>query len=150
MSQAQRVGQLFAVGLRNDRLGAADLAGIGQHHFGSVWFTQTTTTGVAGVRGVVDAVQALATKANTAGVGFYVAANQEGGLIQALRGVGFSTMPTAVEQGRLSPTRLQAQARTWGGELRTAGVNLNFAPVMDVVPAGSERHNQPIGAQQRE
>lgn len=144
------MGQLFIVGLRDDRLGPAEIAGIRRHHFGSVWFIQTTTEGVAGVRGVADAVQALATKANTAGVRFYVAANQEGGAVQALRGMGFSTIPTAVEQGKLSPATLQTDAETWGNELLAAGVNLNFAPVMDVVPAGSETQNEPIGVLERE
>jgi beta-N-acetylhexosaminidase len=150
MSEAQRVGQLFVVGLRDDRLGPAEIAGIRQHHFGAVSFIETTTEGVVGVRRVSDAVQALVTKANTAGVRFYVAANQEGGVIQALRGTGFSQMPTAVDQGKLSPARLRTDAKAWGEELRAAGVNLNFAPVMDVVPAGSERQNQPIGVLQRE
>jgi len=150
MSEAQRVGQLFIVGLRDDRLGPAEIAGIQQHHFGSVSFIVTTTEGVAGVKRVADAVQALATKATTARVRFYVAANQEGGVIQALRGPGFSMMPTAVDQGTLSPATLQADAETWGRQLLAAGVNLNFAPVMDVVPAGTESRNQPIGVLKRE
>jgi beta-N-acetylhexosaminidase len=150
MSEAQRVGQLLVVGLREDRLGPAETTGIRQHHFGSVSFIQTTTRGVAGVRAVADAVQALATKANTAGVGFYVAANQEGGMIQALRGAGFSTMPTALNQGKLSASMLQADTEAWGRELLAAGVNLNFAPVMDVVPAGTQSRNQPIGVLERE
>ena len=150
MSEAQRVGQLFVVGLRNDRLGPAEIAGILEHHFGSVSFIQTTNEGVAGVQRVAAAVQALATKANTARIRFYVAANQEGGVIQALKGTGFSAMPTALDQGKLSPSTLQADAGAWGRELVEAGVNLNFAPVMDVVPAGSEGRNRPIGLLQRE
>src|SRR5436309_12583709 len=75
MTEAQRVGQLFIVGLRDDRLGPAEIAGIRAHHFGSVSFIVTTTEGVAGVRLVANAVQALATKSTTARVRFYVAAN---------------------------------------------------------------------------
>jgi beta-N-acetylhexosaminidase len=150
MSEAERVGQLFSVGLRSNRLGPAEVTGIRHYHFGSVWFTQTTTDGVPGVRRVADAVQALATKANTGGVRFYVAVNQEGGVIQTLRGSGFSAMPTAVGQGRLSPSTLQTDAQNWGRELLAAGVNLNFAPVMDVVPAGGQLRNQPIGVLKRE
>jgi beta-N-acetylhexosaminidase len=150
MSESERVGQLFSVGLRNNRLGAAEVTGIRHYHFGSVWFTQTTTAGVPGVRRVADAVQALATTANTGGVRFYVAANQEGGVVQALRGSGFSAMPTAVDQGRLSPSTLQTDAQNWGRQLLAAGVNLNFAPVMDVVPAGDQSRNQPIGVLKRE
>ena len=59
-------------------------------------------------------------------------------------------MPTAVDQGRLAPATLRADAATWGRELRAAGVDMNFAPVMDVVPAGTEQQNRPIGALQRE
>ena len=150
MTESQRVGQLFIVGLRDDRLGPAEIAGIRAKHFGSVSFIVTTTIGVGGVKQIAGATQALATKSNTARVGFYVAANQEGGTIQALRGPGFSTMPTAVDQGKLSTYTLRADAQVWGKQLISAGVNLNFAPVMDVVPAGTASKNQPIGVLQRE
>ena len=39
---------------------------------------------------------------------------------------------------------------TWGSELRAAGVNLDLAPVMDVVPRATAAQNQPIGVLQRE
>jgi len=146
----QRVGQLFALGLAGNQLGPAELEAIESHHVGSVWFTETTTGGVSAVRAVSDAVQEQATDAATGGVRFYVAANQEGGDIQALRGAGFSTIPSAVTQGTFDPSALQRAAARWGRQLSEAGVNLDFAPVMDVVPAGTEAQNQPIGALHRE
>jgi beta-N-acetylhexosaminidase len=146
----QRVGQLFALGLASDRLGPAERDAIRSHHVGSVWFTETTTSGASTVRAVATAVQAEATQAATGGVGFYVAANQEGGEIQALRGAGFSTIPSAVTQGTLEPSALQQDAAGWGRELSSAGVNLDFAPVMDVVPPGTDAQNQPIGVLHRE
>jgi beta-N-acetylhexosaminidase len=150
LTEAQRVGQLFALGLADDRLGPAESAAIRDDHVGSVWFTQTTKGGSAAVKAVADAVQALATRANTGRVRFYVAANQEGGQIQALRGPGFSTIPSATEQGTLPPSTLRSDAQTWGTELRDAGVNLDFAPVMDVVPTSMLTRNQPIGVLDRE
>jgi beta-N-acetylhexosaminidase len=150
MTEPQRVGQLFALGLADDRLGPAESAAIRDDHVGSVWFTQTTEAGATEVGDVAAAVQALATRANTAKVRFYVAANQEGGQIQALRGPGFSTIPTATEQGTLPASALRADAQTWGIELRDAGVNLDFAPVMDVVPTTMVSRNQPIGVLDRE
>jgi len=150
MTEPQRVGQLFAMGLANDRLGPAESAAIRDDHVGSVWFTQTTEAGSTPVKDVADSVQALATRANTGKVRFYVAANQEGGQIQALRGPGFSTIPSATEQGTLPPSTLRVDAQTWGSELRDAGVNLDFAPVMDVVPTAMVSRNQPIGVLQRE
>jgi beta-N-acetylhexosaminidase len=147
---AQRIGQLFSLGLADNRLGAVELSAIGNQHVGSVWFTATTSIGVAGVRAVADAVQAQTTSSTTAGVRFFVAANQEGGLIQALQGRGFSTIPSAVVQGGRSLTSLTADATQWGRELLAAGVNLDFAPVADVVPPGTDTTNQPIGVLQRE
>ncbi|HEX5450932.1 MAG TPA: glycoside hydrolase family 3 N-terminal domain-containing protein [Candidatus Limnocylindrales bacterium] len=150
LSRAQRVGQLFLVGLPNDRLDASTAEAIRSGHIGSVWFTATTKGGVAGVRSVADAVQGLASDAATGGVRFYVAANQEGGLIQALGGPGFSTIPSALDQGKLPVATLEADAVRWGGQLRAAGVNLDFAPVFDVVPSGGDTTNAPIGQLSRE
>jgi beta-N-acetylhexosaminidase len=150
LTEAQRIGQLFAVGLENDRLDATSRQRIIANHFGSVWYRETTTIGVAGVRRVADAAQALATRAATGRVRFFVAANQEGGRIQALAGTGFDTIPSAVDQGAMLPATVEAKATTWGAQLAAAGVNVDFAPVADVVPAGTAAGNAPIGQLQRE
>jgi hypothetical protein len=150
MTEAQRIGQLFLLGLADDRLGPAERAAIRGEHVGSVWFTAQTSIGMSGVRAVADAVQGEVSPSSTAGVGFFVAANQEGGLIQALSGPGFSVIPSAVVQGQRSPGTLTADARAWGRELLVAGVNLDFAPVFDVVPPGTDATNQPIGVLGRE
>ena len=150
MTLPQRVGQLFVVGLAGSVLDSATASAIRAYHFGSVSFVATDTAGVAGVAAVSRAVQALSSPQVTGGARFFVAANQEGGEIQALQGPGFATMPSAVAQGHLTPDQLQRLARTWGQELRAAGVNLNFAPVMDVVPAADTTQNAPIGQLMRE
>jgi beta-N-acetylhexosaminidase len=150
MTQDQRIGQLFELGLAGDRLGPTEISLISTDHIGSVWFVDRSSAGVAGIHAVASAVQAQVSSASTANVGFFIAANQEGGLIQAMQGPGFSPIPSAVVQGSWSPAELQSRAAVWGQELRSAGINLNFAPVMDVVPPGTDAQNQPIGALQRE
>ena len=150
LSLAQRVGQLFNVGLDHDQVSAAARTAIVANHFGSVWYRAKTSIGVAGVRAVADAAQALATKTATGGIRFFVAANQEGGLVQALNGPGFDVIPSAVDQGKLQPADLEARAAVWGQQLRAAGINLDFAPVADVVPKGTEAQNAPIGELRRE
>ncbi len=150
MTEEQRVGQLFVLGLPGDRLSLGEVAAIRADHFGSVSFVSFTSIGVRGVRAVADSVQALVSTETTADVRFFVAANQEGGQIQPLKGPGFSVMPSAVAQGRMNPADLEIQASRWGQELRAAGVNIDFAPVLDVVPSGTEGENQPIGVLQRE
>lgn len=149
MTEEQRIGQLFLLGLANNQLGSAERNAIVADHFGSVWFVDRTTVGVAGIQAVSSAVQRLAGPA-TAGVRFFVAANQEGGITQALHGPGFSEIPSALAQGSLAPATLEADAATWGQQLKAAGVNLVFGPVLDTVPPGTDAQNQPIGALQRE
>lgn len=150
MTETQRIGQLFMIGLHKDHLGTAERSAIATYHFGSMSFTTKTSIGVTAVRAITDAVQAQATKAATHRVRFFVAANQEGGLVQALSGPGFDTIPSALSQGTLSTATLKAKAARWGAQLRAAGVNLDFAPVADVVPAGTDATNAPIGGLKRE
>src|SRR5215469_1900174 len=148
MTEAQRVGQLFLVGLPSDAAPAVTQA-ISAYHFGSVLLTTTkASTGTLGR--AVAGIQALATTPATGGVRFLVAANQEGGEIQQLSGPGFSAMPSALTQGQFSDATVRADADLWGRELRAAGVNLDLAPVMDVVPASKVADNAPIGQLDRE
>jgi beta-N-acetylhexosaminidase len=148
LSVRQRVGQLFMLGLANDQLGAAEMAAIRTDRFGSVWFTQKSSAGTTKIRAVSRSVQDLASA--TGGIKFFIAANQEGGEIQSLSGPGFSTIPAANEQGKIDPRTLQIDAERWGRQLAAAGVNFDFAPVFDVVPAATEANNKPIGALHRE
>jgi hypothetical protein len=78
----QSIGQLFVVGLRKDRVDQGLRNAVTTWHFGSVAFTTQTAVGVNAVRAIADDVQGMVTDASTRGVGFLVAANQEGGRIQ--------------------------------------------------------------------
>jgi beta-N-acetylhexosaminidase len=149
MTEAQRIGQLFLVGIAGAPTAEVAQA-VRTYHFGSLLWEGTSTAGVAADRQATDAIQALASSAATARVRFFIAANQEGGQVQELQGPGFSEIPPALAQGQLSAAELQRQAAAWGHELRSAGVNLNLAPVMDVVPSATASRNAPIGALQRE
>jgi len=142
LTEPERVGQLFLVGTT----GAADNPQIQAHHFGSVLLSGNSTAGTERIRRETGAIAALAEN----GVRFFIAANQEGGEIQPLQGPGFETMPSALAQGSMTPKDLQRQAQTWGRELEQAGVNLNLAPVLDVVPPGTASTNAPIGMLDRE
>ncbi|HEY7260754.1 MAG TPA: glycoside hydrolase family 3 N-terminal domain-containing protein [Trebonia sp.] len=143
MSEAQRVGQLFLVGVYGDVAGPQMTAALHEYHFGSMLLWQTSE-GVKALAPATAHMQSLA--AINGGVRFFIAANQEGGNVQHLTGPGFATMPAAVTQGTWTTSALRSAAAGWGRELRAAGVNFDLAPVMDVVPAGTEGSNAPIGA----
>jgi beta-N-acetylhexosaminidase len=116
---------------------------------GGVFLTGGTTAGLSSVQTIVHQLQALAAT-TTDGIRLYVAADQEGGQVQALQGPGFDVIPSALALGEEDPTALQQSSERWGAQLAQAGVNLNLAPVMDVVPADVGVTNQPIGRYDRE
>jgi beta-N-acetylhexosaminidase len=149
LTLAQRAGQLFLVAVPADSLaGPATVKALDGYHFGSVLLPKTAV-GTTALASAATAIQTLAPTA-TGGVLFLVAANQEGGEIQQLTGPGFGTMPSEVVQGTWTDAALRGQAQIWGRELHAAGVNLNLAPVMDVVPEATAASNAPIGALDRE
>jgi beta-N-acetylhexosaminidase len=148
LTLAQRVGQLFLVGVDGDVAGSELTAAEQSYHFGSL-LLNASTAGTAQLAAQTAAMQQLAPSA-TDGVRFFIAANQEGGEVQQLTGPGFATMPSELVQGTWTVSALRTTATDWGTDLRAAGVNLNLAPVMDVVPQATAATNAPIGELDRE
>lgn len=148
MTPEQQVGQLFVMGVSSTAPTQSQLGTVTSQHLAGVVLMGHTSAGVSATRRVTDALQAAAT--STAGVALWVSVDQEGGYIQVLNGPGFSALPTALAQGTMTPPDLRAAAVTWGGQLLSAGVNLNLAPVLDVVPASLGIRNAPIGYYYRE
>lgn len=118
---------------------------LGRYHVGSVILDHTSFLTPQQTSTIVTL---LAQRASPH-VGLFVATDQEGGQVQRLRGPGFTTIPSAVQQGTLAPATLRAQAQQWGTQLHAAGVNINLAPVLDTVPSGFGP-NPPIGDLDRE
>jgi beta-N-acetylhexosaminidase len=148
LTLAQRVGQLFMVAPTADIAGSATRTALARYHFGSI-LLPANHDGTTSLAATTAAIQVLA-PADTHDVRFLIGANQEGGEIQQLTGPGFDVMPSALVQGTWPTSALHAQAQTWGSQLHAAGVNLNLAPVMDTVPAGTASTNAPIGELDRE
>jgi beta-N-acetylhexosaminidase len=138
-----RVGQLLMLGF--DAGGSPDQAIrlVTEHHLGSVTLIGRSYAGDGAVRALTDRLQAAAD------LPLFVGTDQEGGHVQVLHGPGFPEMPSAEEQGQLPVSRLERRSERWGDALASAGVNLNLAPVLDVVPAALGALNQPIGRYDR-
>ncbi|MFI5736467.1 glycoside hydrolase family 3 N-terminal domain-containing protein [Kribbella sp. NPDC051587] len=96
------------------------------------------------------ATAAATTAATVNGIKPLVAADQEGGQIQRLKGSGFTRIPSATVQGTWTSDKLTARATQWASQLRQAGVNTDLSPVADVVPASLKKQNAPIGQLDRE
>ncbi|SKC81425.1 glycoside hydrolase family 3 N-terminal domain-containing protein [Krasilnikoviella flava] len=144
-SLEQKVGQLLMVGVSVSDPAGVSAEAVRDKHVGNVFLHGRSTAGVDATRDLVDGYTALVSRRSTHGTPLLVATDQEGGLVQVLRGPGFSDIPAATEQATWQPGTLEKRARGWGDELAAAGVNLNLAPVMDLVDEADAKDNPPIG-----
>ena len=145
MTLAQRVGQLIMVDCPSTGVSSATVTAVRTHHVGSVILDGNSTLGVSGTHRIASQLQAISPNAPR----LFIATDQEGGLVQRMKGPGFSTIPSAVAQGAVAPGTLRARATTWARQLRAAGITVDLAPVLDTVPANG-RSNPPIGDLDRE
>ncbi|MFH9983583.1 glycoside hydrolase family 3 N-terminal domain-containing protein [Streptomyces sp. NPDC017179] len=150
MTTAQRVGQLFMGGISAAHPDQAQLRTLRDHHVGAIMLTGRSYAGVTATRKTVDGFRGQADQVGGRRVGLLVATDQEGGQVQVLNGPGFSAMPNGLTQGSRPASTLRSQAAGWAKQLKAAGVNLNLAPVADVVPASLGTRNMPIGSFRRE
>jgi beta-N-acetylhexosaminidase len=118
---------------------------VARRHLGGVILLGGWGEGTAAVRATTRHLEGLASPTATGGLGLMIAADQEGGAVQQLKGDGFSTIPSARVQGRGTAPDLTADATRWGRQLAAAGINVNLAPVADTVPASLGTANAPIG-----
>jgi beta-glucosidase-like glycosyl hydrolase len=142
LDRRAQVAQLFVAGVPLDDLGSGDA--LAQSGVGGLFLAGRSDAPATELATATARWQSLAP-----GPGLWVAADQEGGDVQTLRGPGFDPLPSALDQGALPSGELAALAEGMGRALRDAGLNVNLAPVADVVPAGTEAANEPIGTYDR-
>jgi beta-N-acetylhexosaminidase len=147
MSVSERVGQLLMIGVSSTGTSQSDREIIARTRAGSVILLGNTAAGVRPIGRVVGRVRDAASSSE--GVTVMLAADQEGGLVQRLKGPGFTRIPSATLQARQSDANLRRNSYDWGRQLEAAGINANLAPVADVVPATMMWMNQPIGQLRR-
>lgn len=139
------VGQIVMVGVSTSapQRSSHDLGA--SAHVGNVFLQGRTSAGRARVAALVHWFTDQVATGATHGAPMIVATDQEGGLVQTLSGDGFSTIPSGLDQGRMTPAALRAAASGWGAELAAVGVTLDLAPVVDVPTAAGAASNAPIG-----
>lgn len=150
MTVSQRVGQLFMGSVTPSAPDSKRIDLMRTYHVGSVFLAGRSKAGTTATKTLVDGLQAKADSVAGHRVGLLVSTDQEGGQVQVLSGPGFSTIPSALTQGSWTTSQLRSQAAVWAAQLKSAGVNLNLAPVADVVPASLGTANAPIGRYDRE
>lgn len=105
---------------------------------GAVILIPATTRPATELATLVGEIRSAATH------GCLVSVDQEGGLVQRLTGPGFTAMPSAAVQGTWTDGAVESAWRTWGAEMREAGIDVDLAPVVDVSPAEFASRNEPV------
>lgn len=148
MSLDDKVAQMFMVGTSVAGADATTLAAVRDDHVGGIFLHGRSDAGIQATAGLVGQFT------SAVGAGrpeLWVATDQEGGTVQVLSGPGFDDIPSALDQAQQPVASLQASASTWATQLAQAGVNMNLAPVADVVTSPeTAQGNPPIGQLARE
>lgn len=137
-SLRERIGQMLLIGFRGLTAAAADgtRRQIAAGEVGGILlFAVDQLTGEprnvespGQLRGLVDALSAAAPATPLA-----VAIDQEGGMVARLGPLhGFPATSSAAELGQREPSATAAAARAMAETLRSVGVTLNLAPVVDL------------------
>ena len=149
-SLEEKVGQLLMVGVDAASPGQASTEAVTNLHVGNIFIAGRSTAGSQTARNVISTFTAMVGPDTTHDTPMLVATDQEGGEVQVLSGSGFSDIPSAMDQSTQPRDQLEAAARTWGKELTDVGVNMNLAPVVDLVDIDRPTTNEPIGHWGRE
>jgi len=127
------VGQKFVVAMQGTSPSLALLARIRRGEVGGIILFGANVESRAQLARSVAAMQRAARTSGRPPL--LIATDQEGGEIRRVPWAGPALASS--ELGRLSPARIQAEARTAGRQLRSAGINVDLAPVADVPTRGS-------------
>ena len=149
-SLEEKVGQLMMVGVDAQAPKQSSNEAVDTHHVGNIFIAGRTTAGSQATQKVISSFTSKVGPGTTHATPMLVATDQEGGEVQVLSGSGFSDIPSAMDQSTQPRDQLEAAARTWGKELADVGVNMNLAPVADLVDIARPASNEPIGRWGRE
>lgn len=131
MSVDEKIGQLFIFGLGGREVGPVPKAHIAKRFAGGFILYDKNVRDPAQVAALTTGLQKLAQETPNA-IPLFIAIDQEGGIVARLR-KGATVLPGNLALGA---TRSKALAEKAGEltaiELTAVGVNINFAPVMDI------------------
>lgn len=131
MSVEEKVGQLFMVGFPGQIMGYEVRTLVEDYHVGGVILFGRNVDSPAQVAYLTNQLQQAAAT-NGARIPLLIAADQEGGMVNRL-GPKATIFPGQMALGATGSVELaRRQGEITGQELRAVGINVNFAPVVDV------------------
>ncbi|MBU4526058.1 MAG: glycoside hydrolase family 3 protein [Desulfomicrobium sp.] len=134
----EMIGQMLLVGFRGTSVGsdAPILRDIREHNLGGVILFDRDVQLQSSERNIQSPEQVKALTASlqaNARTPLFIAVDQEGGKVRRFReDRGFAFSPSAKSMGLGAPAQTRLEGERTGKLLADLGVNLNFAPVVDV------------------
>ena len=131
MTLEEKVGQLFICGIGGRQVGPVPKAHINKRFIGGIILYDKNIQTPEQVAALTTALQEL-TENNPRRIPLFIAIDQEGGKVSRLK-KGATTFPGNMALGATRSEKLAEKVGDITGvELATLGINLNFAPVLDV------------------
>nr|AYQ71656.1 beta-N-acetylhexosaminidase [Cohnella candidum] len=122
----EKIGQLFMCGFPGTEPDEGILSLIRDYGIGGVVYFRRNLKDAAQVAALSERLQ------QAAGTPLFLSIDQEGGMVVRLE-EGVTVMPGAMAQGAADDEKLTFEsAKLAAAELRSIGVNMNFAPCLDV------------------
>ena len=138
MTLSQKVGQMFTIGFSGTSLTNSLSSAIKDYNLGNVIYMGANVSNYSTLSKMSNDIQEVMIKNN--GVAAFISTDQEGGRVARLTsgGTHFISNMAMAATNDFNNTYLQGEA--CGSELRHYGINVNFAPVLDV----NNNPNNPI------
>lgn len=128
----KKVGQLFMVGVPGLTLGKREQTLLGRIGVGGVILFRNNFESLPQLIELTNGIQKTLTAEAYEGLPALIAVDQEGGRVIRL-GAPFTQFPPQAQWGELnSPSTAFEAGYVIGRELRACGINVNFAPVVDI------------------
>jgi len=128
MSTTEKIGQLIIIGVQGTKADENSLYVLHQFHYGGIILFDRNMENREQTKVLVESLQTGAEEK----LPLFIAVDEEGGLV--VRGRDFLATPPSQEQvGRQGdPALARSLAKDMACELKSMGINVNFAPVADV------------------
>lgn len=130
MTIEEKIGQLFIVGFEGTELNEDTVVFLKEHRIGGVIIFGRNIQGPEQVMKLTDSLQAL--KNGPEGVGLFIGTDQEGGSVNRLPGEHGKFPSARVLASENDPDTVKMAAAQMAIQLKEIGINLNFAPVLDI------------------
>ncbi len=132
MTTAQKVGQLMIIGFDGTAVDDELRRMIAEYHIGGVILFARNVQSPEQVARLTNDLQTIALESGDPGL--FIAIDQEGGRVARLtEDTGFTEFPSAMALTATGdPENARQMAAAMAAEMRAVGINVDFAPVLDV------------------